>query len=42
MRTTNPIESMFSTVKLRTKVTREAGSPAVAGGGHLVITCPIG
>ncbi len=30
LRTTNPIESTFSTVKLRTKVTREAGSPAAA------------
>lgn len=30
LRTTNPIESMFSTVKLRTKVTRGAGSPAAA------------
>lgn len=29
LRTTNPIESTFSTVKLRTKVTRGAGSPAV-------------
>ncbi|MEU4038368.1 transposase [Streptomyces collinus] len=29
-RTTNPIESTFSTVKLRTKVTRGAGSPAAA------------
>lgn len=29
LRTTNPIESTFSTVKLRTKVTR-AGSPAAA------------
>lgn len=28
LRTTNPIESTFSTVKLRTKVTRGAGSPA--------------
>ncbi|MDV9192605.1 IS256 family transposase [Streptomyces sp. SR27] len=28
--TTNPIESTFSTVKLRTKVTRGAGSPAAA------------
>ncbi|WP_280858912.1 transposase [Streptomyces sp. SAI-144] len=27
LRTTNPIESTFSTVKLRTKVTRGAGSP---------------
>jgi hypothetical protein len=27
---TNPIESTFSTVKLRTKVTRGAGSPAAA------------
>ncbi|GED89952.1 hypothetical protein TNCT6_70370 [Streptomyces sp. 6-11-2] len=26
----NPIESTFSTVKLRTKVTRGAGSPAAA------------
>ncbi len=30
LRTTNPIESTFSTVKLRTKVTRSAGSPTVA------------
>ena len=30
LRTTNPIESTFSTVKLRTKVTRVAGSPAAA------------
>lgn len=30
LRTTNPIESTFSTVKLRTKVTRDAGSPAAA------------
>ncbi|MEU1623082.1 transposase [Streptomyces sp. NPDC005722] len=30
LRTTNPIESAFSTVKLRTKVTRGAGSPAAA------------
>jgi putative transposase len=30
LRTTNPIESTFSTVKLRTKVTRGAGSPATA------------
>lgn len=30
MRTTNPIESMFSTVRLRTKVTRGAGSRAAA------------
>ena len=30
LRTTNPVESTFSTVKLRTKVTRGAGSPAVA------------
>ncbi|GGN52149.1 hypothetical protein GCM10011579_008830 [Streptomyces albiflavescens] len=30
LRTTNPIESSFSTVKLRTKATRSAGSPAVA------------
>ncbi|SEE48076.1 Transposase (or an inactivated derivative) [Streptomyces sp. 2131.1] len=29
-RTTNPIESTFSTVKLRTKVTRGAGSPSAA------------
>ncbi|MDY0811251.1 transposase [Kitasatospora purpeofusca] len=29
-RTTNPIEPTFSTVKLRTKVTRDAGSPAAA------------
>ncbi|WP_344634492.1 IS256 family transposase [Kitasatospora cystarginea] len=28
LRTTNPIESTFSTVKLRTKVTRGAGDPA--------------
>ncbi len=28
LRTTNPIESTFSTVKLRTKATRGAGSPA--------------
>ncbi|SES27088.1 hypothetical protein SAMN05421870_11479 [Streptomyces qinglanensis] len=28
--TTHPIESTFSTVKLRTKVTRGAGSPAAA------------
>ncbi|WP_437033112.1 transposase [Streptomyces sp. enrichment culture] len=28
LRTTNPMESTFSTVKLRTKVTRGAGSPA--------------
>ncbi len=28
LRTTNPIGSTFSTVKLRTKVTRGAGSPA--------------
>lgn len=28
LRTTNPIESTFSTVRLRTKVTRGAGSPA--------------
>ncbi|MFE5088678.1 hypothetical protein ACFRFN_52150, partial [Streptomyces mirabilis] len=27
---TNPIESTFSTVRLRTKVTRGAGSPAAA------------
>ncbi len=32
LRTTNPIESTFSTVKLRTKVTRGAGSPAAAPG----------
>ncbi|MFF5369769.1 transposase [Streptomyces sp. NPDC013187] len=31
-RTTSPIESTFSTVKLRTKVTRGAGSPAAALG----------
>ncbi len=31
LRTTNPIESTFSTVKLRTKVTRGAGSPAAVG-----------
>jgi transposase-like protein len=30
LRTTNPIESSFSTAKLRTKVTRGAGSPAAA------------
>ncbi|WP_242625574.1 IS256 family transposase [Streptomyces sp. BK022] len=30
LRTTNPIESTFSTLKLRTKVTRGAGSPAAA------------
>ena len=30
VRTTNPIESTFSTVNLRTKVTRGAGSPAAA------------
>ena len=30
LRTTNPIESTFSTVKLRTKVTRGAGSPTAA------------
>jgi transposase-like protein len=30
LRTTNPIESTFSTVKLRTKVTRGVGSPAAA------------
>lgn len=30
LRTTNPVESTFSTVKLRTKVTRGAGSPAAA------------
>ncbi|MYT68357.1 MULTISPECIES: IS256 family transposase [unclassified Streptomyces] len=30
LRTTNPIESTFSTVKLRTKVTGGAGSPAAA------------
>ncbi|MGW4095024.1 IS256 family transposase [Nocardia sp. NPDC004750] len=30
LRTTNPIESTFSSVKLRTKVTRGAGSPAAA------------
>jgi transposase-like protein len=30
LRTTNPIESTFSTVKLRTKVTRGSGSPAAA------------
>jgi transposase-like protein len=29
-RTTNPIEPTFSTVKLRTKATRGAGSPATA------------
>ncbi|WP_330237511.1 IS256 family transposase [Streptomyces sp. NBC_00525] len=30
LRTTNPIESTFSTVKLRTTITRGAGSPAAA------------
>ncbi|MER5599901.1 IS256 family transposase [Streptomyces sp. NPDC002265] len=30
LRTTNPIESTFSTVRLRTKVTRGAGSPTAA------------
>lgn len=30
LRTTNPIESTFSTVKLRAKDTRGAGSPAAA------------
>lgn len=30
LRTTNPMESTFSTVKLRTKVTRGAGRPAAA------------
>ncbi|MFJ4333950.1 transposase [Streptomyces sp. NPDC088935] len=30
LRTTNPMESTFSTVKLRSKVTRGAGSPAAA------------
>lgn len=30
LRTTNPIESTFSTVKFRTKATRGAGSPAAA------------
>jgi transposase-like protein len=30
LRTTNPIESTFSTVKLHTKVTRGAGGPAAA------------
>lgn len=30
LRTTNPIASTFSTVKLRTKVNRGAGSPAAA------------
>jgi transposase-like protein len=30
LRTTNPVESTFSTVTLRTKVTRGAGSPAAA------------
>lgn len=30
LQTTNPIESTFSTMKLRTKVTRGVGSPAAA------------
>ena len=30
LRTTNPIESTFATVKLRTKVTKRAGSPKAA------------
>ncbi|GGJ71427.1 hypothetical protein GCM10010121_097550 [Streptomyces brasiliensis] len=30
LRTTNPIESTFATVRLRTKVTKGAGSPAAA------------
>jgi len=30
LRTTNPIESTFATVRLRTKVTRGAGSRAAA------------
>ena len=30
LRTTNPIESTFSTVRLRTNVTRGAGSPVAA------------
>jgi transposase-like protein len=30
LRTTNPIESAFATVRLRTKVTKGAGSPAAA------------
>ncbi len=30
MRTTNPIESSFATVKLRTRVTKGAGSKAAA------------
>ncbi|SCF63195.1 hypothetical protein GA0115254_108712, partial [Streptomyces sp. Ncost-T10-10d] len=30
LRTTNPIESTFATVRLRTKVTRGAGSAAAA------------
>lgn len=30
LRTTNPIESMFSTVKVHTKVTHGAGSPEAA------------
>lgn len=30
LRTTNPIESTFSAAKLRTKVTRGAGTPAAA------------
>lgn len=30
LRTTNPIKSTFSTVKIRTKVTRGSGSPAAA------------
>lgn len=32
MRTTNPIESTFATVRLRTKVTKGAGSRAAALG----------
>lgn len=35
LRTTNPIESTFSTVKLQTKVTRGAGSPAARPGDGL-------
>ncbi|MDB9787009.1 transposase [Bacteriovoracaceae bacterium] len=30
IRTTNPIESMFATVKLRTNITKGAGSPKMA------------